>query len=93
MDDQGLLEILLELAERAEIEVRVLSESDRGAEFRPSESTAGRLGDQIWVVLAPSDPVTHQARVLADALVRYREAFLDETYIPPGAREFIDTSS
>ena len=90
MEPRVLLEALLELAARAQLEVRVLSAAGAATEFRPTESAACRVGERIWVVLAPDDPAPDQARVLADALVRFRSAFLEETFVSPGVRDFLD---
>lgn len=90
MDPGALLEGLLELADRAQLEVRVLSASGSGGDFRPTESAACRVGDRIWVVLAPNDPSEHQARILAETLGRFREPFLEDTFVAPGIRDFID---
>lgn len=93
MEPRALLEALLELADRADLEVRVLSATGSGAEFRPTESAACRVGERIWVVLAPSDPPRHQAQVLAGALSRFRADFLEDTFVPPGIREFLDRTA
>ena len=90
MRPRDLLEALLELASRAELEVRVLSQSGQAAEFQPTESAACRVGARIWVVLAPDDPPDRQAWVLAGALARYRREFLEESYVAPAVRAFID---
>jgi len=91
MEPRALLEALLELADRAELEIRVLSTSGSAADHRPAESACCRVGDRIWVVLAPSDPTIHQATVVAEALGRFRSAFLDETFVAPGVRDFVES--
>ena len=93
MDTATLLEALLELADRTQLEVRVLSAASTTAEFSPTGSAACRVGDRIWVVLAPDDPALHQAEVLAGALGRYRADFLEKNFIPPGVREFVERMS
>jgi len=90
MDEGRLLEALLELASRAELEVRVLSSASSAADYAPTASAACRVGERIWIVLAPDDPVLDQAEVLARALCRYRGEFLEETFVAPGVREFLD---
>lgn len=89
MDERRLLESLLALADRAELEVRILSGSASAADFAPTESAACRVGDRIWVVLAPDDPVRHQSEVLADALGRFRQDFLEQSFVTPAVRAFI----
>ncbi len=91
MQPGPLLEALLELADRAELEVRVLSMSGSEAEFRPTESAACRVGSRIWVVLVPDDPPAHQANVLAEALGRFRTGFLEGIFVAPGVRDFIES--
>jgi len=90
MAPRDLLEGLLELAIRAELEVRVLSQAGSGDEFRPTESAACRVGKRVWVVLAPDDPPAFQAEVLAGAIGHYRRDFLELTYVAPALREIID---
>ena len=90
MEHGSLLEALLELADRTQLEVRVLSAASASAEFSPTGSAACRVGDRIWVVLAPDDPALHQAEVLAGALGRYRADFLEKNFVAPGVRDFID---
>jgi len=90
MDEARLLEALLELASRTELEVRVLSSSSSAADYAPTSSAACRVGERIWVVLAPDDPVLHQAEILAQSLCRYRSEFLEDNFIAPGVREFLD---
>jgi hypothetical protein len=90
MQPGPLLEALLELADRAELEVRVLSMSGSEVDFRPTRSAACRVGSRIWVVLIPDDPPAHQARALAEGLGRFRGEFLEGIFVAPGVRNFID---
>jgi len=90
VEARDLLEGLLELAAAAELEVRVLSNSAAAAENAPTESAACRVGARIWVVLSPTDPPAHQAEVLASALSRYRADFLEDRFLSPALREFVE---
>ena len=90
MQIENLLEALLELADRTQLEVRVLSAASTAAEFAPTGSAACRVGERIWVVLAPDDPPLHQAKILAEALGRYRAGYLENNFVAPGVRDFID---
>jgi hypothetical protein len=85
-----LLEALLELAARAQLEVRVLSRAASQMEHGPTTSAACRVGERVWVVLAPDDPPMHQARVLARALGLQRAEFLDTVFVAPAVRAFVD---
>jgi len=89
MEARDLLEALLELSHGADLEVRVLTTAAAAADFSPTESAACRVGTRVWVVLSPDDPVDHQARVLADALARFRAEFLEARFVPPAVRDFI----
>lgn len=93
MEPRDLLEALLALAERAALEVRVLSSAAGQAEFRLQESAACRVGERVWVVLAPDDPPSHQSRVLAEALQRFRPDALETMFLAPGVRNFIESVS
>jgi hypothetical protein len=90
MDTGNLLETLLELADRTQLEVRVLSAASTASEFSPTASAACRVGDRIWVVLMPDDPALRQAEVLAGALGRYRADFLEKNFVAPGVRDFVE---
>jgi len=90
MEPDALLEALLELARRAELEVRILSAAGASADLAPAGSAACRVGEKIWVVLAPDDPILHQSEVLAGALKRFRAEFLEGTFIAPGVRDFLE---
>jgi hypothetical protein len=90
LQPRDLLEGLLELAVAAALEVRVLSASASAAENAPMGSSACRVGERVWVVLAPADPPLHQARVLAEALARYRAEFLESRFLSPALRDFVD---
>ena len=90
MEARDLLEALLELAERAQLEIRVLSRRSASSEFAPTESAACRVGDRVWVVLVPDEPAESQAEILARALGRYRAGFLESRFVAPGVRDFIE---
>ena len=90
MEARDLLEALLELAHAAELEVRVLSAAALAADYSPTGSAACRVGDRIWVVLSPEDPVAYQTEVLAAALSRFRSEFLEDRFVAPAVRDFIE---
>lgn len=92
MRDEDRLMALLELAERAGLELRTLSARAAGEEGAPRESTAGRVGTRVWVVLVPGDPPAHQAAVLAQALRRFCAEFLEASFVAPALRSFIEGS-
>lgn len=87
---RDLLEGLLELAHEAGLEVRILSASAKAVDNALTESAACRVGSRIWVVLSPDDPAVHQAEVLAGALSRHFERFLEGRFMTPALRDFIE---
>lgn len=90
VDGRQLLEGLLELADAAALEVRILSAQAATADHAPVESAACRVGERVWVVLAPDDPPEHQAEVLAGTLCRFRRDFLEGRFMTPALREFVE---
>ena len=90
MAPRDMLEGLLALASRADLEVRTLTQAASAADFSPTESSACRVGSRVWVVLASDDPLSHQISVLAGALGRFRADFLEENFVAPGVRDFIE---
>ncbi|MBK7950288.1 MAG: hypothetical protein IPK00_16445 [Deltaproteobacteria bacterium] len=90
MRDEDRLALLLELAKRAGLELRILSAHAAAEEGAPRQSSAGRLGERVWVLLVPDDPTSHQAATLAQALGRHRAAFLESCFLPPALRTYID---
>ncbi|MBY0401487.1 hypothetical protein K2X89_14410 [Myxococcota bacterium] len=90
MRDEDRLAHLLELAKRAGLELRILSARAAAEEGAPRQSSAGRLGERVWVLLVPDDPPAHQAATLAQALGRHRAAFLETCFLPPALRTYID---
>ncbi len=93
MREEDRLALLLELAQRAALEVRVLSRRAAAEEGAPRGSVVGRLGARVWVLLVPDEPPAHQAAALAQALGRYRAEFLETCFVPPARRAFIDSAS
>ncbi|MFO0691701.1 MAG: hypothetical protein U0900_23600 [Myxococcota bacterium] len=90
MRDADRLALLLELAKRAGIELRILSARAAAEEGAPRQSSTGRLGERVWVLLVPDDPPAHQSATLAQALGRHRAAFLETCFLPPALRTYID---
>lgn len=93
MRDGDRVDALLALAERAGLELRMLSARAAAEEGAPRESVCGRLGERVWVLIVPDDPPAHQAAVLAQALGRHRAEFLETCFIPPALRAFIESAS
>lgn len=90
MRDEDRVAALLELAARADLEVRILSAKAAAEDGAPSQSAACRVGSRVWVLIVPDDPSAHQAAALAQALGHYRAEFLETCFIAPALRDFID---
>ena len=93
MRDEDRVAALLELAARAELEVRVLSLRAAAEDGAPRQSAACRVGQRVWVLIVPDDPPAHQAAALAQALGRYRAEFLDGCFVAQALRDFIAASA
>lgn len=89
MRDEDRVAALLELAQAAALEVRVLSAHAAAEEGAPRQSRVGRVASRVWVLIVPDDPPAHQAAALAQALGRFRADFLEERFVPPALRAFI----
>lgn len=88
--DEDRLALLLELAKRAGLELRILSTRAAAEDGAPRQSSVGRLGDRVWVLLVPDDLPAHQSATLAQALGRHRAEFLETCFLPPALRTYID---
>jgi hypothetical protein len=82
-----LMKALVELANEAELEVRLAGASPGGDFEPPTASGVCRLRDATWVVLSQADPVDVQLDVLAGALREHAGAVLEERYLPPAVRQ------
>jgi hypothetical protein len=82
-----ILDRLVDLAQEAGIDVRVLSRS--GPDVSP-ESAVCRVRGQVWVVLAEADLAEQRIAVLARALREHAGALLEDRYLPPALRALLD---
>jgi hypothetical protein len=82
-----LMKALVELANEAELEVRLAGGSPRGDFEQPTASGVCRVRDATWVVLSQADSVDVQLDVLAGALRDHAGAALEERYLPPAVRQ------
>ena len=75
-----MLALLAGLAEEAGMQVRAARPPG------PLESGVCRVRGQLWLVLAPGDPLEHQIRVVIEALRLHAPALLEERWLPPAVR-------
>jgi len=90
MRDEDRVAALLELAARADLEVRILSAKAAAEDGAPRQSAACRVGARVWVLIVPDDPPAHQAAALAQALGHYCAEFLETCFVAPALRDYID---
>jgi len=81
-----ILDRLVDLAQEAGIDVRVLA---RGAGDASLESAVCRVRGQLWVVLAQSDPPEQRISVLVRALREHAGPLLEGRYLPPALRDLL----
>jgi hypothetical protein len=85
-----VLEALLELAEEVSLEVRVLREDRAQDGDFPPTSACCRVKGKVWVVLSPNDPAELHCRVLGSALKSEAATVLEDRFLPPAIRRWID---
>jgi hypothetical protein len=90
MQDSEILEVLLELARDAGLVVRIGSGSSGVGDETPLASGVCRVRDEVWVVLSISEPAVGQIQVLAGALKKYAGTLLEERFLPPAVRAWVD---
>lgn len=87
MEGRALLEALIAVAEGAGMRVRVLPRT--GEEPSPRSGVC-RIRGELWLLLAPGDPVEDQIEAVADALRRYAGAALEGRWLPPAVRRRLE---
>jgi len=89
MHPSELLDLLLDLARAAGIEVRQIPGAGVGAGEGDLGTSSGtcRVKGRIWVLLAASDSLDERIGVLGLALGTHAREFLESRYLPPAVRE------
>lgn len=87
MEHVNLLEALMELADDAGLEVRVVGGSADRELGTPQTSAVCRVKGRVWVVLAAQDPVSGQLEVLSDALRTHAADYIESHFLPPAVRQ------
>lgn len=90
VDRAELMAALVELAQKAELEVRTLGATGGGQAEAPVASGICRVRGEVWVLLSASDPLEVRLDVLADALKTHRGAWLEGMWLPPAVRDRLD---
>ena len=90
MQLSDVLEALLELAEEAHLEVRILK-GDRALDTDfPPTSACCRVKGEFWVMLSVNDPVELQLEALGEGLKSEAATLLETRFLPPAIRRWID---
>ncbi len=87
MEDQEILDRLVELAEEAGLDVRVLAAGSGPVAELPPRSGVVRVRGKVWVILCDADPLDDRIRVLGEALQEYAGELLEGRYLPPALRD------
>ena len=90
VDSAELMLALMELAQKAELEVRTLGATSGAQAEAPVASGICRVRGEVWVLLSASDPLEIRLEVLADALKTHRGEWLEGVWLPPAVRDRLD---
>ena len=90
METSDVLDELVALARDAGLTVRGVRGGSRGDLDVATASAVCRVRGETWVVLADADPMARRIAVLAGALREHAPSLLEERYLPPAVRHWID---
>jgi hypothetical protein len=92
MEPSRILDVLLDLAREADLEVRPVGRG--GLEAGESQAASGvvKLKGRVWVMLSSVDPVAIQLEVLAGALRDHAAEWIEQKHLPPAIRDLLDPS-
>lgn len=90
MEPPALLDALVELAEAAGLEVRVLSRgAAREGEMLPTSGVC-RLRGRWVLILAAGEPLEARIDAVAQAVLEHGGSLLDERFVAPAVRARIE---
>ena len=87
MEPAELMQALMDLATRAELEVRVVGRAEAGES--PPASAVCKVRGKLWVVLSANDPTDVQLEVLARAVRENAAEIVGASYLPPAVRALL----
>jgi hypothetical protein len=90
MEPSEILQVLLDLAREAEIEVRPVGRQGLEAGEPQPGSGIVKLKGRTWVMLSSVDPVAIQLEVLAKALKENAADLLESRHLPPQIRRVLN---
>jgi hypothetical protein len=92
MEAGDLLDQLVALAQQAGIVVRQLPRAATG----PAEGEGGarsglcRMRGELWLILAPGEPLEDRIEAVANALRDVAPQWLEDRYLPPAVRDRLE---
>ncbi len=90
MEPSAILEVLLDLARDAGLEVRPVGREGLEPGESPPGSGVVRVKGEVWVMLSSVDPVAIQLEVLAGALRDHAAKLIEDRYLPPAVRSLLE---
>jgi hypothetical protein len=88
MEAAELMRALMDLADQAQLEVRVVGRAEAGES--PPGSAVCKVRGKLWVVLSANDPSDVQLEVLARALRENAAELVEGSYLPPAVRALLE---
>lgn len=86
MEGQALLDFLVELAQEAGIQVRVIPRSAAEGDLAPRSGIC-RIRGSPWLLLASGEPLEDRIEAAAMAVRAHAPESLEARYLPPAIRE------
>jgi hypothetical protein len=90
VEPSAILEVLLDLAREAGLEVRPVGRAGLEPGEPPPGSGVVRVKRKIWVLLSSADPVAVQLDVLARALREHAAEVIEAHHLPPAVRAVLE---
>lgn len=92
MEPSAILEVLLDLAREAGVEVRPVGRGGLEAGESQPGSAVVRVRGDVWVMLSSVDPVAIQLEILARALREHASELIESRHLPPAVRAVLESS-
>jgi len=86
VEGQALLDCLVELAQEAGIQVRVIPRASAEMDLAPRSGIC-RIRGVPWLLLASAEPLEDRIEAAASAVRSHAPGVLEGRYLPPAVRE------
>jgi hypothetical protein len=90
VEGQALLDFLVELAQEAGIQVRVIPSTAAEGDPAPRSGLC-RIRGAPWLLLAPGEPLEDRIEAAVAAVRAHALEALEGRYLPPAVRERLDS--